>query len=402
MPLFRSSLVSSIILIIPAMLIHPLSTRGADLSLTSVTSTSSWEEGDGTSNSAASQYLNLHSQGKLGSFQLDLEGYGRFAELDEEIEPGDDEANRLYVLAIMLTSENERSVITLGRQFVPALVGPEMIDGIFVQAGAGKTTFNARWGYRSDVSGGSEEDTVLGVGFDFNIKPGMYLSLDYGRTSDDRILSELLATEWVYSWYRFTKAYINFNWDLMSRTLHESLIGTRVFFSDSFSAAMEFEHNVQVFDSDSIYSVFAVEAAFTRSFSLLFTPTRTTRYVWDYTVESYQGGGGGRRYSISGHWTPGRSKIYTSLLQHTGYGGDLVEVSASVSAPVFKTLYAGIGGDISRTENPGEDSLVSSLVYISSELGLGPKAALDLRLEHCEDELTDATRSARLALEVEF
>ena len=188
----------------------------------------------------------------------------------------------------------------------------------------------------------------------------------------------------------------------MSRTLHESLIGTRVFFSDSFSAAMEFEHNVQVFDSDSIYSVFAVEAAFTRSFSLLFTPTRTTRYVWDYTVESYQGGGGGRRYSISGHWTPGRSKIYTSLLQHTGYGGDLVEVSASVSAPVFKTLYAGIGGDISRTENPGEDSLVSSLVYISSELGLGPKAALDLRLEHCEDELTDATRSARLALEVEF
>ena len=230
----------------------------------------------------------------------------------------------------------------------------------------------------------------------------MYLSLDYGRTYDDRMLSELLATEWVYNWHRFSKTYINFNWDLMSQTLHESLIGARFYFSDRFSAVLELAHNVQVFDSDSIYSVFAVDAAHTRSFSLLFTPSRNTRYAWDYIVESYQAGGGGRRYVVSGHWTPGRSKIYSSLLQHTGYGGDLVEISASASTPVFKNFYAGIGGDFSRTENPGENSVKSHLAYLSGELKLGPNTSVDLRLEHSDDELTEPTRSGRLALKVEF
>ncbi|MDF1525971.1 MAG: hypothetical protein RRA15_03605 [bacterium] len=403
--MFRSPQITLIILFISTMLILPLSALGGDFSLTSRTSATSWEEEDGTTNSSASEYLKFYNRGALGGFRLDLEGYGRFSQLEEEWEPGDEpgdeDPNRLYVLAMTLSGENDRNVIILGRQFVTALVGPEMIDGLSIQTEAGKATFNARWGYRSDVSGGSEDDIILGLGFDYNIKQGMYLSLDYGRTYDDRTLSELLATEWVYSWHRFTKAYINLNWDLMSQTLHESLVGTRLFFSDRFSAVVEFAHNVQVFDSDSIYSVFAVDAAYTRSFSLLFTPSRNTKYAWDYVVESSKDGGA-KRYVVSGHWTPGRSKIYSSLLQHTGTGGDVTEISASVSTPVFKNFYAGIGGDLATTENPGESSVKSHLAYLSGEWELGPNTSVDLRLEHCGDELTEPTRTARLALKVEF
>ena len=400
--MFRSLQINLTILFIATMMILPLSTLGADLSLTSLTSVTSWEEEDGTANSAASEYVKFYNRGKLGGFRLDLEGYGRFTHLEEEVEPGDEDPSRLYVLAMTLASEDDRNVIILGRQYVTALVNSEMIDGLSVRAETGKATFNARWGYRSDVSGGSEEDTILGLGFDYNLKSGMYLSLDYGRTYDDRILSELLATEWTYSWYRFTKAYINFNWDLMSQTLHESLVGTRFYFSDRFSAVVEFAHLAQVFDSDSIYSVFAVDAAFTRSLSLLFTPNPTTRYVWDYIIESSQSGGGGKRYKISGHWTPGRSKIYSSLLQHTERGGDLVEVSASVTTPVFKNFNASIGGDFASTENPGEDSVKSYLAYLSGEWKLGTSTSVDMRLERCDDEITQPTGSGRLALKVEF
>ena len=400
--MFRSPQITLIILFISTMLILPLSALGAELSLTSVTSGTSWEEEGGGTNSSASQYLNFYNRGTLGGFRLDLEGYGRFTHLEEELEPGDEDPNRLYVLAMTLSGENDRNVIILGRQFVTALVGPEMIDGLSIQTETGKATFNARWGYRSDVSGGSEDDIILGLGFDYDIKQGMYLSLDYGRTYSDRILTELLATEWAYSWHRFTKAYINVNWDLMSQTLHESLVGTRIFFSDRFSAVVELAHNVQTFDSDSIYSVFALDAAYTRSFSLLFTPNLTTRYAWDYVVESYQGGGGGKGYVLSGHWTPGRSKIYSSLLQHSSDRGDLLEISASVSTPVFKNFYAGIGGDVAKTEYPGEDSVQSHLAYLSGELKLGPNTSVDLRLEHCGDDLTEPTRSGRLALKVGF
>jgi len=380
----------------------PLSAWGADFSLRSVTSANSWEEEDGTANSAASEYINFHNRGRLGGFRLDFEGHGRFTRLEEEFEPGDDDPDRLYVLAMTLSGEDGRNVVTLGRQFVTALVGPEMIDGLSVEAVTGKASFNARWGYRSDVSGGSEDDRIFGLGFDYNIKEGMYLSLDYGRTYDDRILTELLATEWSYSWYRFTRAYINFNWDLMSRTLHESLIGTRLYFSDRLSAVLELAHTVPVFESDSIYSVFAVNAAYTRSFSLLFTPSRTTRYAWDYIVESYQGGGGGRRYTVSGHWKPGRTSIDSSLLQHTGYGGDLVEVSASVSTPLFGNFYTGVGGDFARTENPGEGSVKSNLAYLSAQWKLAQNTSVGMRIEHSDDELSDATQSGRLTLDMEF
>ena len=400
--MFRSLKISLINLIVTLMIALPLSAMGADFSLTSRTSATAWEEEDGTANSSASEYVKFYNRGTLGGFRLDLEGYGRLTYMEEEIEPGDEDPNRLYVLAMSLTSGDGREVIILGRQFVTALVGPEMIDGLYLQTETGKATFNARWGYRSDVRGSSEEDTILGVGFDYNIKPGMHLSLDYGRTYDDHLLSELLATEWVYNWYRFTKAYVNFNWDLMSRTLHESLVGTRLHFSDRFSATFELAHNVEVFDSDSIYSVFAVNAAFTRSFSLLFTPSRNTRYVWDYIVESHQGGGSGRRYKASGHWIAGRSKIKSSLLQHTGYGGNLVEVSASVTTPILKNFYAGIGGDFARTETQGDESVSSYLTYLSGEWQLGPKTSVDLRLERTDDELTEPTQSGRLALKVEF
>ena len=400
--MFRYPKLTLISLLVMSMTAIPLSALGADLSLTSVTSATGWEEEDGTANSSASEYVKFYNRGNLGGFKLDIEGYGRFTYLNEEFEPGDEDPNRLYVLAMTLSGEDDRNVITLGRQFVTALVGPEMIDGISIKNETGKATFNARWGYRSDVSGSSEEDTILGLGFDYNIKEGMYLSVDYGRTYDDRILSELLATEWIYNWHRFTKAYVNFNWDLMSRTLHESLVGTRIFFSDRLSFVFELAQNVQVFDSDSIYSVFAVDAAHTRSFSFLFTPSKTTRYIWDFAVESYQGGGSGKRYTISGHWNPGRSKIHSSLLQHTGYGGDLVEMSASVSTPVLENLRATIGGDVSTSENPGEGSVLSSLLYLGTELKLGSNTALDLRVERCNDELTQPTRSGRLALKVEF
>jgi len=400
--LFRSPVISFIILLVASMTAVPLSASGADITVTSVTSATGWEEEDGTSNSSASQYLKLYNRGTLGGFRLDIEGYGRFTHLEEETDPGDEDPSRLYVLAMTLASEDDRNVIILGRQFVTALVGPEMIDGLSLKSGTGKATFRGRWGKRSDVSGGSEDDTVLGFGFDYNIKQGMYFTLDYGRTFDDRLLSELIATEWSYSWLRFTKAYINFNWDLMSRTLHESLVGTQLFFSDRFSAMVELAHNVQVFDSDSIYSVFAVDAAYTRSFSLLFTASPTTRYVWDYVVESHSGGGGGRRYQVTGNWAPGSSKITGSLLQHTGYGGDLVEVSTSVTTPVLENIRLGLGGDISRTENPGEEPVTSSLVYVSSEVNLGPKTIVDLRAERCDDELSDFTTTGRLGLKVEF
>jgi hypothetical protein len=378
----------------------------AETSLSSVTSYSSWEEEDGTANSATSEYVRLSNRGTFGGYRLDLEGYGRVTVLEEEIEPGDDHANRLYTLAATLSDSEGHGSMTLGRQYIPALAGPQFLDGLYISTERDNWSANARWGYTADVTGEtalSESDELLGLGLAYRLKTGMYLSLDYGRTmDDDSLLTELLATEWTYSWHRFTRAYASFNWDMMSKTLHESLVGSRFHFSDRFSAGFELAHNVQNFDSDSIYSVFAIGAAYSRTFSFLFTPSMRTRYLWDYTVENYQEGGGARRYKLSGRWTPGRSKITASLLQHQGYGGDLTEVSAGLSTHIGDQWTVGLGGDVSQTENEGEDSIGSSLAWLGGTVQISNSSSLNMRLERTDDELYPETVSGKIAFELEL
>jgi hypothetical protein len=400
--LYRS-LYTRIVLFTFAFLLFTVEPSLAALSATSVTSVTSWEEEGGTVNNAASQYLNLWTDGTFGGFRLDLEGYGRVTALEEEVEPGDSNPNRLYLLTLTVSDAQDRGALTLGRQFIPSLTGPVMLDGVHLSTGSGALTFNARWGQASDVDGfGEEEQKILGAGLDYVNRKGMHFTLDYGRTYNEGLLTELLAAEWTYSWHRHTKAYVLVNWDLMSRTIHESLFGTRLFFSDRFSMILEFSQNVQVFDSDSIYSVFAVDSAHTRSFSLLFTPSPTTRYVWDYAIESYQGDSDGRQSGVSGYWTPGMWKISAGLLQHKGFGGELTEITADISKRLWGRLRVGAGGDFSRTKNTDEETVISSLVHTGARWDLSSRTSLDLRLEQVNDELTEATRSLRVSLKVEF
>ena len=91
----RSSLDARIYIIILLFLLFSVRPAAAELTATSVTSATSWEEEDGIDNSAVSQYMNLWTDFSVGGFNLDFEGYGRVTSLEEEIEPGDEDPNRL-------------------------------------------------------------------------------------------------------------------------------------------------------------------------------------------------------------------------------------------------------------------------------------------------------------------
>lgn|GEM_PF-4602788 len=400
----RPSFYHLIATLFAAALILAAGSARAEFSAVSVTSAGAWEEEDGTSNSGASQYLNLWTEADITGFHLDIEGYGRVAHLEEEVEPGDEDPGRLYHLTLGISDSANRGRLVVGRQFVPALTGAAMIDGARLSLGGGGLTLNARWGFASDISEeGGEDHEVFGAGLDYRITRGMYFNLDYGRTYYEGLLTELIAAEWTYSWYRFTKAYAMVNWDLMSRTLHESLFGTRLFFSDRFSLIVELSQSVPCFDSDSIYSVFAVESASTRSFSLLLTPSDTTRYVWNYSIESYQGDGpNGRESSFSGHWAPGLWRISAGLLQHTGFGGDLTEITSEVSTRVGRGFRIAAGADFSRTENEDEDSVNSHSLRIGTGWDINQKSSLDLGFQVTDDEIGEPSQSTRLSLKMEF
>ena len=398
---------ASAIFLTAIVLVTTLSTpAGADTDLDAVTVYNSWEEEDGTANSSGSQYLDFRTGGSLFGMDLDLEGSGRVTYIEDEIEPGDDDLNRLYTLAVTLSHPEQMGWLTLGRQPVQAITASDIIDGLSLSVGRGPLSINGRVGQIADVAGFDPDDeSTWGLGADYRIIPGMYLGLDYAqRLQDGSKIQEFIALDYYYSWFRFTKAYLTMNYDLMSETFHEFDLGTDVFMSDSFTFTLEYSQDIASFEADSIYSVFSVDAAQVISFALLFTPNPSTRYAWEYAYESYEDSGSGRWYALNGTWTPGRSRIYAQLLQHTGTGGELVELSLDASTPVLPSLRLGLGGDVSRTEYETDDEdILSYAVYVGGEWTMSRYAQLTFRMEQTSDDiLEDPTMAARAALVLEF
>lgn len=372
--------------------------------ISAVTSLHSWEEEDGTDNSSASQYFDIRTRSKLGGFNLDIEGAGRFTAIENEVEPGDDSLNRLYSLALTLSTRNGSGSLVLGRQMVSAITDLYLIDGLLLNLGTGPFSFSTRWGILAEVDSIElDNGETFGLGVDFEIIRGMSLALDYARTFDgSSLLTELIAMDWTWTWFKYTKAYITLDWDLMSEDIYEAVVGTRIFLSELITASLEYYQNQPLFSSDSIYSAFAVDPAETIMFTVLFTPNAGTRYFWELTDESYETGGG-VRYTIGGSWSPGRSRIVTDLMQYDGTSGKLSEIQFDFTTSLSTYFNLALGGDLSSSELPDQPRVRSYATYVGGQWTPGSRTEVSLRIEQTADNASDlATLSGRLALALRF
>ncbi|TNF48139.1 hypothetical protein EP232_02730 [bacterium] len=372
--------------------------------ISAVTSLHGWEEEDGTDNSSASQYFDLWTRTGFSGFNLDIEGAGRLTVIENEVEPGDENLNRLYSLALTLSTKNGNGSLVLGRQMISAITDLYIIDGFHLNLGTGPFSFNTRWGYLADVDTiDLNNEETFGLGVDLEIISGMSLALDYARTFDSSsILTELIAMDWTWSWFKYTKAYITLDWDLMSENIYEAVVGTRIFLSELITATLEYYQNQPLFSSDSIYSAFAVDPAETFLFSVLFTPNARTRYWWELSNESYETGEG-VRYTIGAKWSPGRSNIITDLTQYDGDSGKLSEIQFDFTTSLSRYFDIAVGGDLSSSELPDQPKVLSYAAYAGGQWTPSNKTEVSLRIEQTDDDASNlATLSGRLALALRF
>jgi len=376
-------LLAGLVLLLPQL-------AAAGISGSAVTSLDGWDESDGTFNSSASQYFRLNTQGQWNGLDVNMEGSGRVTDLKDEVEPGDGQLNRLYSLALTLARKDGSASLVLGRQMVSVPTNLYLIDGFSLNLDSGDFTFNTRLGAMSDVESlDPDNEATFGLGVDYRITGGMVLALDYARTFDGgELLTEQVALDWDYSWFRFTKAYVNMNYDLMSDALYETVIGTRLFFPDLVTLTLEYSQNQPLFESDSIYSAFAVDEAEAFSFSILFTPAPKVRYIWKLSDEHYESGSG-KRYTIGGRWSPGRSHISTDYTQYSGSEGDLKELGFDYSAAVLPGFDLGLGGNASRTIHPGVEAVDSHNAYIGCRWSPTSGTDVNVRLEQTGDDIMD-------------
>jgi hypothetical protein len=363
---------------------------------TGVTATATvkgWQ-GEGEDAAAGALYLRVGSSAASEKWRLALDAYGRAAGVTPEDGAGG--LSRLYSLALTAESIDGALSATAGRQMLDLTTGSRVIDGLSATLVSGDWSFSGRAGQVADVAGGSPSGTDdLGLLTRWTLREGMTLTLDYDRTARaGAVQGEAAALDWSYSWIRDSRAFITLDYDLVSQTFRDSSFGSRLVFSDLVTFSFEHREGIPTFDSSDIYSVFAVDAAESTTFYLLLTPADDLRYHWEYALESYQSGGGGKRYNLGVRWSPGTASLSADFTQQRGDLGLLNEFSLSASRPFGDRLRLAVGAEVASTSPRDGKGETGTMGWIGADYSVGG-SLVSGRVENSTADVMSGASGAR-------
>jgi hypothetical protein len=200
---------------------------------------------------------NIDQAGKFSLF-----GYGR---IGQDFSAGDGLTGRLYYLYGDYRDLNDRFDLKIGRQFVNLAAGSAIIDGIQVDVKnlgpVGITVLGGRdvlFGLGGEI--GDPGNTAMGIaaylaGFrKTDAEISWFRKWDAGDVSRD-ILGGNLRQQLFNSLQLFANA----RFDLVSETFNEVQAGLKYFPTTSLLFTGEYFQSYPIFDTTSIYSVFAVD-----------------------------------------------------------------------------------------------------------------------------------------------
>ncbi len=207
------------------------------------------------------EYLSL-SVNKIDSDnKLSFQGYGRLTQgiLDKQ-----DTNGRLYYLYGDYSNLFDKVDVRLGRQFVNYAAGSALIDGGKVELkNIGQMAFSVMGG--RNVFFGLDSDATEGKDFVFGVAG--YLAghrntdaeISYFMKFDkDGIARDQIGASFKQYLLNSLKVYGNTRFDLPSETFSDLLIGAKYFPIADLILTGEYYQSYPIFDSTSIFSVFAV------------------------------------------------------------------------------------------------------------------------------------------------
>jgi hypothetical protein len=359
------------------------------------------ETGDEGNGSAAALYARLLSRSSSERFHLTLDLYGR---AEQGREKGDWDKSSLYSLAVTGETLDGSLSATAGRQMLDVITGSRVLDGVSARVAAGDFTFSGRRGEVANVAGGSPTGTVdQGIGVRARLREGMFLTLDYDRTGrGGAVQTERAALDWSYDWFRASRAYLTLGYDLLSLTFDRSRFGARWPMSDNVAFAFEHHESIDSFESSDIYSVFAVDAARTDLFQVLLSASSRLRYHWEYALETYASGGGGRRSTVGARYSREGTAASVDFTQQSGDFGRLTEIGLSGALPLGPALTLGAGAEGADVEEKDAPGRATGRLWLGADWKTGTATRLSARIEHTSAEGEDNAWAGRLALTREF
>jgi len=401
----RSRVIVPAVLLVLPVLLFPLVVK-ADWSMRGDTTTVLESYEDPVDEEAALpvyQYLRLDLRDGTGNGAKGFRLYGRIAgDLNDEV----DAESRLYYAYYQQKDLWNGVDIRAGRQWVNTVAGSPIVDGLRVDWNwEDVLTFTAYGGGYATIEDEEGGDSVLGFIIKEDLWAGSDLSASYMQKRDGGDLDkEILGIAGRTKVSKRGSVYGEFQYDMISRISSFYQAGIRLP-GEQWTIKSEFFGYTPVFDSTSIYSVFAADEYKEASISADYRLDRNWTLFGGYTREMYDS------FDDSNVVEAG-----CELRKKGGYGGyvatifrsgeeDLRGIKVDYRMPAPYDVRLDIGAEYNvynRIDDDDDDDTSSKRYWLEGVKDLSGDLTLRAKVERVESVVYDYYNRGRLSLKYRF
>lgn len=402
----RKKVCRFLIALFPVLFIIPSMVCAEPLKFTSSTQFLWGDDLLGESQSIIAQYLRFSVNPDEKTYKMT--GYGRvWKDFSDGGLRDDDLLGRLYYL-YMDYLPSEKVSFRLGRQFVRFTAsGSSIIDGLSIdvdKVGPLNITFSGGRDvvFTLDSERSKSGNYFAGININTEAIKSTQLGFSYIRKYD---LSDLARERFgmnVRYFNSYLSPYAELRYDRLSESLDEAVVGIDFFPMNNVTVKGEFYHSYPIFDSTSIYSVFAVDKFREYLMMLEYSFDAPASVYFTYAKQTYDDSDNADRFTVGARYVPTKNfSVNASVDYRKGYGGNIwgFEVYCDYKPKKNIRLSAGVQHDkYRRTEFEDENYDYAQSYWLGGEWIIDKNFTLNLRLEENINENFEHRPLGRIAL----
>ncbi|PLY06937.1 MAG: hypothetical protein C0624_03890 [Desulfuromonas sp.] len=351
------------------------------------------------------EYLMLNARDLWGGWTF--HGYGRAGEdAADEV----DVDSRLYSAYLRNKDLVDGLDMRLGRQFVSTTAGASVVDGAdlrytvadkFTLRGLGGIGVSYDATYHSD-------DYFAGVEVSAeDLIKGLLLELSYVQTWDQGDLAkEMLGLSADYAFSPKLHLYNETQYSLLYEEVTYQLFGVSSSFGRDWHARVEYLFSVPVFDSTSIYSVFAVDDYEEVMGEIEYRISKTHRSYLRLTHEMYEEFDDADviDLGIETVGTKPYSYYLAGVMRITDEGQEMSGAKCHIGYEITEAIEAGVGANVDVLERrlEDDDETTSSRIWLDGSYRFSKKMNFEGKVEYVESDLWEEYYRGRVRFNYYF
>jgi hypothetical protein len=353
------------------------------------------------------EYLNLSVTKLDKEGKLTFQGYGR---VTQDVRNGEGINGRLYYLYGDYRDLYDKIDLRFGRQFVNYAAGTALIDGGKVEIkNVGPVAFSVMGGrnvfFDLNGEGTRGDDFAFGVAAYLTGFQKTDAEVSYFMKFDkDGLARDQLGASFKQYLFNSVKLYANGRFDFPSETVTEVLAGVKYFPTTDFVLTGEWYQSYPVFDSTSIFSVFAVDRYQEGVFRADYTINDKITVNAGYSRQDYGEDGIADVFEIGCRLRPvEKLQFNLNYDKRSGYGGRLDGGIAEVIYEPIKPLElaAGIHFDVyERDRTTGQET--ARKYWVGGKYKLAKNMSASVRVEDDVNHNFSSDWQGRVAFNYDF